>query len=219
MSSTGIPAAAFDFYDELAANNTRSWWMANKSTYDSEVRDPMIALLGELEDEFGAGHVFRPYRDVRFAKDKTPYKDHQGAFVGVEDAMGYYVQVSAAGLMVAGGWYSPQGRQVERYRGAVDGPAGGELERALAKVTGKRSPYSLDGNALKTFPRGWPPEHPRIELLRLRRLTLSRNYPPAAWMATREIVTRVRKDWRALRPIVEWLADHVGPGADPREPD
>ena len=81
-----------------------------------------------------------------------------------------------------------------------------------------RSPYTVDGRPLKTHPRGWPADHPRIELLRMRALTLSRTYPPAEWMATREALTRVRKDWRAIRPLVEWLGDHVGPGEDPREP-
>ncbi len=216
MSFTGIPSAAFEFYDELAADNSKAWWTAHKQTYDSVVREPMTALAAELEEEFGAAHLFRPYRDVRFAKDKTPYKDHQGLFVGVEDAIGYYVQVSAAGLMVAGGWYSPQGRQIERFRGVVDGPAGGELERTLQGL--RRSPYTVDGNLLKTHPRGWPSDHPRIDLLRMRNLTLSRTHAPAAWMGTRSALTRVRKDWRAMRPVVEWLADHVGPGEDPREP-
>ena len=217
MSFTGFPPAAFDFYDDLAANNSKSWWTANRSTYDDVVRQPMVDLLDELSGEFGRANVFRPYRDVRFAKDKTPYKDHQGGFVGVEDAIGYYVQVSAAGLMVAGGWYSPQGQQITRYRGVVDGPAGGELERLLAGYA--RKPYVLEGNSLKTYPRGWSPDHPRIDLLRMRALTLSRTYAPAGWMGTRQGLTTVRKDWRAMRPLIEWLADHVGPGEDPREPD
>jgi uncharacterized protein (TIGR02453 family) len=216
VSFTGFPPAAFDFYDDLAANNSKGWWTAHKSTYDDAVRAPMTDLLEELSAEFGKAHVFRPYRDVRFAKDKTPYKDHQGGFVGVEDAIGYYVQVSAVGLMVAGGWYSPQGQQINRFRGVVDGPAGGELERLLAGYA--RKPYVVSGNPLKTYPRGWPPDHPRIELLRMRALTLSRTHPPADWMATREAFTVVRKDWRAVRPLIEWLGDQVGPGEDPREP-
>ncbi len=216
MHFTGIPPAAFDFYEALAADNTKSWWLAHKPDYDTEVRAPLDALLAELEEEFGHAHLFRPYRDVRFAKDKTPYKDHQGAFVGVEDAMGYYLQISGSGLMVAGGWYSPQGRQIDRFRGVIDGPAGGELERLLPTLAPK--PYTIDSNSLKTHPRGWPADHPRIELLRMRHLTLSRSYSAAAWMGTREALSRVRKDWRAMRPLVEWLADHVGPGEDPREP-
>lgn len=216
MTFSGFPAAAFDFYDDLAANNDKRWWTAHKAVYETAVREPLVALLAELEGEFGSGHVYRPYRDVRFAKDKTPYKDHQGAFVGLEDAIGYYVQVSAAGLMVAGGWYHPQGGQLVHYRESVDSPAGAELERVAAAL--RRKPYERSGNELKTRPQGWPADHPRIDLLRMRQFTLHRSYAPQPWMETREVATRVRTDWRAMQPLVEWLADHVGPAEDPREP-
>ena len=138
----GFPSEAFDFYDALADNNTKPWWNDHKSDYTAFVRDPLLALLEELRAEFGEPHVFRPYRDARFSKDKTPIKDHQGGFVGVEDAMGYYVQVSGGGLMVAGGWYAPEGEQIARYRTSVDGPAGAELERILASM--KRT-WEIDG--------------------------------------------------------------------------
>ena len=216
MSFTGIPAAAFDFYDALVANNDKAWWTAHKETYDTAVRAPLEALLAELEPEFGRAHVYRPYRDVRFAKDKTPYKDHQGAFVGLEDAIGYYVQVSRDGLMVAGGWYHPQGQQLARYRATVDSPAGAELERISTGL--RRKPYERSGNELKKRPQGFADDHPRLELLRMRQFTLHRSYDPEAWMGTREVVKRVRGDWRAMRPLIEWLADHVGPAEDPREP-
>lgn len=216
MGFTGFPAAAFDFYDDLAANNDKRWWTTHQETYQTAVRGPLVELLGELQPEFGAAHVYRPYRDMRYSADKTPYKDHQGGFVGLEDAIGYYVQVSSAGLLVAGGWYAPQGRQATRFREAVDGPAGAELERIAKSL--RRKPYVLDGNPLKTHPKAWPADHPRMGLLRMRRLTLSRTHEPQPWMATRDVVRRVRLDWRAMRPLVEWLADHVGPADDPREP-
>ncbi len=157
----GFPSEAFDFYDALADNNTKPWWNEHKSDYTMYVRDPLLALLGELRPEFGEPHVFRPYRDARFSKDKTPIKDHQGGFVGVEDAMGYYVQISGKGLMVAGGWYAPEGDQIARYRTSVDGPAGAELERILATM--KRT-WEIDGRPVKTRPRGYDADHPRIEL-------------------------------------------------------
>jgi len=104
----GIPTGAFEFYDGLSANNTKAWWTEHKSQYDTLVKEPLEALLAELEGEFGTASMFRPYRDVRFSKDKSPYKDHQGGFVGAEDGMGWYVQVSAHGLMVAGGRRAPR---------------------------------------------------------------------------------------------------------------
>ena len=211
-SFTGFPAEAFDFYEALADNNTRPWWNEHKAEYTRAVREPLAALLGELREEFGEPHLFRPYRDARFSKDKTPIKDHQGGVVNVEDAIAYYVQISAAGIMVAGGWYAPQGQQIIRYRESVEGPAGAELERILK---GLRRSWDIDGRPVKTRPRGYAADHPRIELLRNRALTVARHYPVEPWMGTRKALTTVRAGWRGMRPLIEWLADYVGPATDP----
>jgi uncharacterized protein (TIGR02453 family) len=208
----GFPSDAFEFYDALAANNTRPWWNDHKAEYQRVVREPLEALLAEIGDEFGTPHLFRPYRDSRFSKDKTPIKDHQGAVIPVEDAIVYYIQLSAAGLMVAGGWYSPQGQQIVRYRETVDGPLGVELGRILRAV-GKR--FTIEGNPIKTKPRGYDADNPRIALLRNRQLTVSRKYPVGPELGARKVLTAVRGDWRAMRPLVEWLADYVGPATDP----
>ncbi len=209
---TGFPIEAFEFYERLAEDNSRSWWSANKADYLARVRGPMTDLVAELAAEFGDAHVFRPHRDARFSTDKTPIKDHQGAFVGVEDAIGYYVQISAGGLMVAGGWYAPQGEQIARYRGSVDSPVGVELERIVRSL---RRPWAVDGRPVKTRPRGFDADHARIDLLRNRRLTAARHYPVESWLGTRRALTVVRSGWRNVRPLVEWLADHVGPATDP----
>ena len=208
----GFPAAAIDFYDQLADHNTREWWHANKQTYEALIRQPMMALATEAAPE-GEVRVYRPYRDTRFAKDKTPIKDHQGAAIEVEDAIAYYAQISANGFMVAGGWYSPIGRQVETYRGAVDGPAGALLEKILAKLA--KSGWTIDGNPVKTRPRGVDLDHPRIDLMRNRRVVATKEYGVPAWLSTREALTHLRKDWKAVTPLIEWLIDHVGPGEDP----
>lgn len=208
----GFPAEAFEFYEALAADNTRGWWGEHKGDYLRLVRTPLEALVAELAAEFGSPHLFRPYRDVRFSKDASPIKDHQGAVIQVEDAIAYYLQVSAAGLMVGGGWYAPQGQQIARYRESVDGPAGAELER-LVRRAGRR--FDVDGDPVKTRPRGYPADHPRIGLLRNRALVGLRTYPAGPELGSRTVLAKVRGDWRALRPLVEWLADYVGPAADP----
>ncbi len=213
---TGLPAEAFDFYDTLAANNSRPWWAEHRGDYETNVRAPLTALLAELEPEFGAGHLFRPYRDTRFARDKAPIKDHQGAFVGLEDAVGYYVQVSGAGVMVAGGWYSPAGPQLTRFREAIGAGHATTVRAMLVAATGRG--WSVEGNLLKTRPRGVPADHPDLDLLRMRSLTVSRRYVPEPWMDTRKLLTTVRSGWRAMRPLTEWLADHVGPATDPSIP-
>jgi uncharacterized protein (TIGR02453 family) len=147
-SFTGFPVEAFDFYDRLADNNDKPWWNEHKHEYLQFVREPLQALLDELEPEFGKPKVYRPYNDTRFAKGKPPIKDHQGGVVEIEDAMGYYLQLSAGGLMVAGGWYAPQGQQNARYRESVDGPPGAELERMVKSM--KRT-WEMDGDPVKAF--------------------------------------------------------------------
>lgn len=210
----GIPADAFDFYEALADNNTRPWWNEHKPEYERVVRAPLQALLDELGGEFGTGKLFRPYNDTRFAKGRPPIKEHQGAVVELEDAVAYYVQVSAGGLMVAGGWYAPQGQQIHRYREAVDGPRGAELVRLVGAA---RKRFDVDGRPLKTRPKGYEADHPRIDLLRFRALTVARTYAVDAALGTRTALTMVRRDWRAMRPLLEWLADNVGPGTDPAD--
>ena len=213
---TGLPAEAFDFYDGLAADNSRAWWQEHRAEYEQNVRAPLELLLAELEPEFGPGHLYRPYRDTRFSKDKTPIKDHQGALVGIEDAVGYYVQVSSAGLMIAGGWYAPQGQQLVRFRGAVEaGPAAGL--RAMLKTL-ERQRWEVDGRALKTRPRGTDPGHPDLDLLRFRSLTGAKHFPVEPWMGSRKVLTTVRNGWRQLRSLTEWLGETVGPAVDPALP-
>jgi uncharacterized protein (TIGR02453 family) len=209
---TGFPVEAFDFYDRLADNNDKPWWNEHKDEYNRFIKEPLVAMLEELSSEFGEFKVFRPYNDTRFSKDKTPIKEHQGGVVNVEDAIAYYVQVSATGLMVAGGWYAPEGQQITRYRESVEGPAGAELERVLASM--KRR-WEIDGRPVKTQPRGYSADHPRIGLLRNRALTVARQYPVEPWLGTRKALTTVRADWRSMRPLIEWLADFVGPANDP----
>ena len=172
MTFAGFPDAALQFYEGLQADNSKSYWTAHRETYETAVRQPMLELLAGLEGEFGPGHAFRPYRDVRFSKEKTPYKDHQGGFVEVGDAVGLYVQVSADGLYAGGGWYSPQGQQIARYRDLVDGPAGAELERLVAEA--RKAGLTVGGDRLATRPRGTAPDHPRLDLLRHRSLVVSR---------------------------------------------
>lgn len=217
MSFEGFPVAALDFYEDLETDNTKSFWEEHKATYVEAVKQPMTELAEALADEFGAAKLFRPYRDARYSRDKRPYKTHQGAFVGAEDAIGWYVQIGAEGLLVAGGWYAAQGSQLPRFREAVDSAAGSELARIVDALRAAR--FEIGGDRLKTRPRGLDPDHPRIELLRHRSLTCSRDHGAPAWVSTRTALRRIREEWRAMSPLVEWLADHVGPVEDGPPPE
>jgi uncharacterized protein (TIGR02453 family) len=205
MSFTGFPVAALDFYDDLEMDNTKSFWEANKAVYADSVAAPMKALTATLEPEFGAPKVFRPYRDVRFAKDKTPYKTHQGAFVGVASATGWYVELSARGVRTGAGFYEADSARLTAFRDAiVDDRSGPQLKRILAKI--EKAGFEISGEQLKTAPRGYDKEHPRIDLLRHKQLFAGRLIGFEPVIHTAELADVVRDDWRALKPLVDWLA-------------
>lgn len=208
MPFSGWPAEAFEFYEGLEADNTRTYWSANKDVYEAKVRAPMEALLEQLKDEFGAGKVYRPYRDVRFSADKTPYK----TAIGASNERGY-VQLSAQGLASATGYWHMARDQLARYRPAVDDPeTGAELEKIVAAL--RKLKYTVGGAALKTAPRGYVRDHPRIELLRCTDMTVWQEWPPAAWMGTAKAADRIVKVWRDAAPLSDWLDTHVGPSTE-----
>ena len=207
-SFTGFGEGAVEFYDGLIADNSKAYWTDQRAAYEADVRAPMQALLAALEPEFGPGKIFRPYRDVRFSHDKTPYKTHCGATVGP-----FYVQVGADGLLVAGGSYQMASDQVARYRTAVDDERrGSDLVKRLAALEG----LTVAGETLKTRPRGYDPDHPRIDLLRHKGLYARRSWEPDDVLHEPGTLDRVASTWRALQPLTEWLADHVGPSEQPR---
>jgi uncharacterized protein (TIGR02453 family) len=208
---TGFPVAALDFYDDLEVDNTRSFWEKHKPVYTESVRQPMTALCEALAPEFapdGQGaKVFRPYRDVRFARDKTPYKTHQGAFVAAGPATGWYVEISARGLRVGAGFYEAAGERLARIREAMaDDRSGPRLQRVLRKL--EKDGFEISGERLKTSPRGYHADHPRIELLRHKQLFAGRSFGFEG-LDSPDVLDRVRGDWRALRPLVEWVATHA----------
>jgi uncharacterized protein (TIGR02453 family) len=206
VTFTGIPTAALDFYEDLEIDNTKSFWSAHKHIYDESVRAPLEALAVALESEFGAPKFFRPYRDVRFAKDKTPYKTHQGVWFGESSR---YLHIAAAGLYIAGGYWDTSSAQVERLRRAVaDDVAGAELERAIAAV--RKYGLTLGGHQLTRVPAGYPKDHPRAELLRYKSLTAHREFGCPAWLSTKRARTEVAKGLRSVTPLVSWLDTHLG---------
>jgi uncharacterized protein (TIGR02453 family) len=202
----GIPTAALDFYEDLEADNSKAFWTAHKQIYDEAVRAPIQALVEALSPEFGTAKLFRPYRDVRFAKDKTPYKTHQGAWVG-ESSL--YLHISAAGLFVGGGYWEMSSAQVDRLRRAVaDDRAGTSLVRTIDAARKKR--LRVGGHEITRVPPGYPKDHPRADLLRLKSLTASREVGCPAWLSTPKAAAEIAKLWRSITPVVTWLDTHVG---------
>jgi uncharacterized protein (TIGR02453 family) len=201
---TGFPVAALDFYDDLEVDNSRSFWDAHRSVYEDAVKAPMAALCEALEPEFGSAKIFRPHRDVRFAKDKTPYKTHQGAFVAAGQSMGWYVELSPRGVRVGGGCYEASGERLAAIRDAVaDDTSGPQLKGLLTKL--EKSGFEMGGEQLKTAPRGYDKAHIRIDLLRRKQIIAGKPYGFEKLIHSPELLDRVREDWRALNPLVTWL--------------
>ena len=208
MTFDGFPVAALDFYDDLELDNTKSFWAAHKDVYDTAVKRPMDALVAALEPEFGKAKVFRPYRDVRFAKDKTPYKTHQGAFVPAGPSTGWYVQVGAPGVRVGVGFYEAGPARLAAIRSAIaEDRRGRQLVRIVETL--QHDGWELGGDTLKTSPRGYDAGHPRIDLLRHRSMTLGRSYGFEPVIHTAQLLDRVREDWRAGAPFVQWITDNA----------
>jgi uncharacterized protein (TIGR02453 family) len=206
MSFAGIPVAALDFYEDLEADNSKAFWTSHKHIYDESVRAPMEALAEALAKEFGTPRFFRPYRDVRFSKDKTPYKTHQGVWFGESST---YLHISAAGLFVAGGYWDTSSAQVDRMRRAVaDDVAGAELDRAVRSV--RRKGFEIGGHQLTRVPSGYDKDHPRADLLRYKSLTAHRELGCPDWLATKRAQNEIAKAWRAITPVLSWLNTHVG---------
>lgn len=211
MSFSGFPDEGLVFYERLEADNSRTYWTQHRAVYDTAVRAPLQELVDELAPEFGTAKVFRPYRDVRFAHDKTPYKTHQGAVLHPDGAGvgSVYVQVSADGLRVSGGCWRLQPDQVARYRRAVaDDLQGPRLVDEVGRLG--RAGWDIGGDRLVRAPRGYPADHERADLLKHKSLYASQAWEPADWLHQREALDRVRTAWRELAALNRWLADNVG---------
>jgi uncharacterized protein (TIGR02453 family) len=203
----GWPAEAIEFYEGLEADNSRAYWQDNKAVYEKIVRGPMDELLAELAPEFGEGRIFRPYRDVRFSKDKSPYKTNIAATL----SSGGYLHFGADGLGAGCGMYMMAPDQLDRYRRAVaDDRKGREIAEIVSKLR-KRGVEVSAHDVLKTAPKGYPKDHPRIDLLRQKGLISWKHWPVGAWLGTRKAKDRVVQFLRASQPMNQWLQKRVGP--------
>lgn len=206
----GFPDEALLFYEGLEADNSKAYWTDQRDRYERAIKAPMLALLAALEPEFGPAKLFRPYRDVRFSADKTPYKTHAAAVVGTGDAGGaLYVQVSAAGLMIGGGLYHMAPDQLSRYRAAVLAERSGtRLAAAVDSLVADG--WSMIGDRLSRAPRGIDPQHPRIELLKHKGVAAMLDLGTPDWLGTATCLDAVAEGWRRLSGLTTWLATQVG---------
>ena len=207
------PPEALEFLRDLEANNDRDWFKANRGRYDAYLVDPARELAVELR-HLGEPRFFRPYNDTRFHM-RPPLKEQLGVAIGYGGAGGYYVELSLDGLLLGAGLHHPASDQLERFRAAIDdGRRAAGFERAV-KAAGTQDLVLVDP-ALKRAPRGYPQDHPRVERLRLKNLTVFCRHGLEPWLHTPACDERVRTQLDSARPLVTWLGKHVGPSQKPQ---
>jgi uncharacterized protein (TIGR02453 family) len=202
------PPAALEFLRDLEDNNDRDWFKANRARYDDHLRAPGQALAEALAD-FGSARFFRPYNDARFHQ-RPPIKEQLGIAIGYGGAGGYYVELSLDGLLVGAGMHHPSNDQLERFRTAIDdGRRAAGFERALKSA--ESAGLQLVEPQLKRAPRGYPVDHPRIDRLRLKNLTVFARHELEPWLHEERCREVVRSELAGARPLVTWLGRHIGP--------
>jgi len=207
------PPEALEFLRELEDNNDRGWFKANRARYDNYLVEPARELAASLA-HLGEPRFFRPYNDARF-HHRPPIKEQLGVAIGYGGAGGYYVELSLDGLLVGAGLHHPASDQLERFRQAIDdGRRARGFEQAITTATA--AGLELIEPELKRAPRGYPQDHPRIDRLRLKNITLFRRHPLKRWLHQKGCIERVRTELEAAQPLVRWLAKHVGPSQLPR---
>jgi uncharacterized protein (TIGR02453 family) len=222
---TGFPRNAMQFWHELAAEMSKEWFVANKQRYEDEWVTPMTALLGQVAHKLapaykplklGSPKVLRIYRDVRFSNDKAPYKTHIGAVITVAGkAMGeggnaaLYVHLGLEEEFVGVGHYQFDAAKLARWRKAVAGKPGEALQMLVAKL--RKAGYVVGGHDdYKKVPRGFDPDHPRAEFLKMKGLTGGFPEIPAGLLSKPGFADWLLKHGKALAPLVIWLHRHVG---------
>ena len=208
----GWPPEALEFLRELEADNDRDWFKANRARYDDHLVAPALELADLLAD-FGEAHLFRPWNDTRFHA-RPPIKEHIGMSVGMRGAGGYYVELSLDGLLIGAGLYHPAPDQLSRLRQAIDQDRTARpLSRAIARA--EKAGLELTDPDLVRAPRGYPADHPRLDLLRRKRMTVFKRHELRAWLHKPEAGRRVHDAFTAAEPLVSWLREHVGPSQQP----
>ncbi len=196
------------FFLGLQLNNSKAYFESHRKQYEHDVKAPMVALLADLESEFGSARLSRPNRDIRFSADKSPYKTN----IYASTSAGGYIALDADGLVAGGGRYMMEPSQLVLYREAVAAKASGEKIAAIVAAL-RSNGYGVQGQELKRVPSPHPQDHPRGELLKHKRLIYWRRWAIEPWIATAKARERVRQAWVDGKDLDAWLARHLGEDA------
>jgi uncharacterized protein (TIGR02453 family) len=238
----GFPKQALTFFRQLARNNKREWFQAHRAQYDEHVHGPALALCALVIDDlraFAADHagepkrsLFRIYRDTRFSKDKTPYKTHVAAVfpragMGKTTCAGFYFAVSHESVEIAAGMYMPGPEELAAVRAAIASDNGKAMRKLLAARGLRKQAGELLGDKLARVPKGFEPDHPAAELLRMKQWYFDVTLPASA-ACEPSIRKQITTRFRAMAPVVHYLnnaalaarndADADGADAIPKRP-
>lgn len=226
MRFAGFPETGIGFLTRLEANNSPAWFEAHRKAWDDEIVPAMLAWCEELAQRLQndlpglqfvpriGGSLYRLNRDLRFSKDKRPYKTSTAALlwdpVGEKhDSPGFYFSVAPGEVVFGGGMWTFEEARLDRFRKRLHNPeSAGRLDGALA--TAQKAGMKIEAHErLAKAPRGFSPEHPRAELARLKGLTVAQSLKPGAWLHTREALEKSEAAARAYAPLHAWLRDEL----------
>ncbi len=240
MSSAAKPAPAaavpffrreaLTFLRNLAKHNDREWFTPRKATFEAELKEPMLAIVRKITDammDFAPDHVrpaekslFRIYRDTRFSSDKRPYKTHVAAWWSHQgfdktSGAGYYFHISAKEVIIAAGAYMPEKEQLAAIRNwLLDNHA--ELRKLLNRPAIRKTFTEFEGNALTRPPKGFPSDHPALDLIQCRQWGLSATLPAEAALEP-DIAAVVIRHFKLAAPIVDALNGPIAAALKPRK--
>jgi uncharacterized protein (TIGR02453 family) len=221
MAFEGFADPNAKFFKQLKKNQDRSWFQAHKAEFEEGWQGPMKELLAEVRAGIDRAYqhcdldepkIFRIFRDVRFSKDKAPYKTHVGGLIPTkrqgkvtEVPMALYVHVGQPNSFAAAGHYMMDARMLERFRAAVaDDQRGRELDKLLHSLT-KKGFVVRSHDSYKRVPKGYDPEHPRSEHLKRKGLTVGFPELPKGVLASPKFSSWLVANAKAAAPLVEWL--------------
>lgn len=214
---TAIQKSTFKFLKALAKNNNRDWFNENKPTYVEE-HEKMIVFAEELlgrmnehdniETPTGKKSLMRIYRDVRFSKDKSPYKKHFGG--GFRRATvhlrgGYYYHIEPGNTFVGGGFWGPNKDDLKRIRDAFSEDHE-EIRRILNDKTFIETFGELKGDGVKTAPKGFDKEHPAIDLIRKKQFIISKSFTDKE-VHSDDFMDEVVQTFKNMRPFLDFMSE------------
>lgn len=214
MSNLTIPKAALDFFSKLKENNNRDWFTDNKKEFkavEAEVKQVYNELYNRLNthDEVDKLKMFRIYRDVRFSKDKTPYKTHfGGSFHRKKPELrgGYYLHISPNNeSFIATGFWQPESADLKRIRKEFELDAD-EMRAIMTDKSFKAVWGELVGDEVKTAPKGFDKNHPNIDLIKKKQYIFTRKFTDKE-ITSNNIIDIVDDSFKAIRPYFDYMSD------------